>query len=206
MKIFTGFFLCVCLAMGIHSNSSYADPMIAINSDSSEVVVGQPFSVEVIISDEDIDSMSAFNGSLRFNPGLLSLQNAAAGSFFADCSTEANFLFNEPSGSELIMVFYTYPTCPSTGRGIIAVIEFKALNAGNALIEGVDFVFANPSANSLPVQLSNAQINIVETDCIADRDFDGDVDGRDVVKFAKGEGTVSVEKLAMTLGRTNCLN
>jgi hypothetical protein len=206
MKLFTGFFLCVFFVIGINLNSAYADPTIAVHSDLTEVVVGQPFSVEVIISDEDMDSMSAWNGTLHFNPGLLSLQNAAAGSFFADCSTEADFQFNEPSGGELIMVFYTYPTCPNAGQGTIAVIEFKALNAGNVLIEGADFVFANPDANSLPVQLSNAQLNIIETDCIADRDFDGDVDGKDVVKFAKGEGTVSLDKLAITLGRTNCLD
>ncbi len=133
MKRFTKFIIFSTIFVFSVSNISVAkaNPIVAINPSSAEVTVGEEFSLEIIITGEDIVDMAAWNGTLIFDPGILSLQNATIGGF---ASPNAIFIFNEPTPGELIMLEFQLGNDPVSGQGSIAVIDFKALKPGHTLI------------------------------------------------------------------------
>ena len=129
-----------------NASSSMALPMLEFDPASLDVDVGYSFSVDINITGEDITDMSGWSGSLLFEPSILSFQSAAVGGLLVPGST---FMSNESSPGKLNMLEFQIGQNSVTGQGTLVMVEFLAKGFGISPLTLSNFVFADPSANSI---------------------------------------------------------
>jgi Cohesin domain/Kre9/KNH-like N-terminal Ig-like domain len=129
-----------------------AQPVVAIDLNSTKINVGEEFSIGIVITNENIEGMAGWSGSLLFDSTLLSLQGAKAGSFTIPDTT---FLSNQPEPGKLIMIEFGASRTIASGQGTIAEVSFIASQPGNAFIKLSDFAFANPDGNQIFVDIGD---------------------------------------------------
>lgn len=154
MKRFTKFAIFFTFLIFVASNINIANakPIVAIDPSLTEVNVGEEFGVNIIITGEDIVNMAGWNGSLLFDPVILSFKGAMVGDFIIP---NTDFLYNQPAPGKANMIEVGLSRSSGSGQGIIVVVNFIASKPGNTLIELSNFVFSDPDANEILVDVGD---------------------------------------------------
>jgi len=156
-------FFVIILSKVIFANAFFN---IAIEPSALEVLTDENFSMEIVITGEDIANMAGWNGTLVFDPNIISFQNALSGPLNPP---SISLVYNELHPGELRMIAFQIGGDAVSGQGTIAVITFKGFNPGSTLIQTVDFAFTDPNAELIPVGLlGGGEVNVT-----LDSDGDG---------------------------------
>ena len=142
---------CIFLVFTV-SNVSLAKalPIVSIKPISTNISVGEEFSIKVVITREDIVNMAGWNCKFLFNSDILSVQKATVGDFVIP-HTDFSYSQSEPGIVKVIEFGLSQSTI--SGQGIIVVLNFIALKPGRSPIELSDLVFSNLEAKEISVDL-----------------------------------------------------
>jgi len=118
------------------ATSASAAPIISVAPSTTDVAQGDSFTLEVNIT--DAVGVTGYQFSLGFDPSILSVTNFADGDFFA-ASGEGPFFLgstidNVAGTVTFIAALLLQPEFGVSGDGVLATLEFTALNAGTSSV------------------------------------------------------------------------
>ena len=135
--------------------------VISVDPSSLEVDIGEPFMVNINISNVVDPGLYGYELKVYYNVSLLDATDAEYPSgHFLDGAAK----FETPPIFEdnyvLLGCILLGDVPGATGSGILVKVEFNGTSAGNALLEVNDVVLLDPDGNTIPVELQGGNVNI----------------------------------------------
>lgn len=160
--------LFICAMLLLPARIVHAIATLSIDPLSSNVSVGDPFSVNVLA---DISGESALYGAaiwLSFDPDILSFTNAIEGTFLPSSITGDSFfdVFFEVTDPGIVQIYtgLTGLVNGVTGNGILATLYFDAIANGTSMVsfDYADIATSNDANTILYPATTDGSVNVPE--------------------------------------------